>query len=92
MELTSKQLLKLILSANTNEVEAFIEELGKRIAIQTTILNTQDKIIRALESSGFKHSNQYKNLTTANDENKILTDSLIMLRERAFRALKELRE
>lgn len=92
MELTSKQLLKLILSVNTNEVEAFIEELGKRIAIQTTILSNQDKIIRALESSGFKHSNQYKDITTANDENKVATDSLIMLRERAFRALKELRE
>lgn len=92
MELTAKQLLKLILNANTNEVEAFIEELGKAIVNQSNILNTQDKIIRALESSGFKHSNQYKDITTANDESKIVTDSLIMLRERAFRALKELRE
>lgn len=92
MELGSKHLLNLILNGSTSGVEAFIEELDKAIVNQSNILNTQDKIIRALESSGFKHSNQYKDLTTANDESKIVTDFLITLRERASRALKELRE
>lgn len=92
MELTAKHLLSLILNGSTSEVETFTEEVGKAIVAQANTRSAQDRIIRALDASGFKHTDQYQELINARDESDAIVDFLIALRERAFRASKELRE
>lgn len=92
MELTAKHLLSLILNGSTSEVETFTEKVGTAIVAQVNTRSEQDRIIRALDASGFKHTDQYQELINARDDSDTIVNFLIALRRRAFKALKELRE